>query len=140
MQKFLNLTLPLKQDAASQAGVKALKEALSTNDSPLKKQIDMVLTDYKKVHFARFLVIGTQYLQVITTYDGDENDYAKFFFDKLNSVFKAAYEFVEGAPTGANWTVDNFLAFNDKPENQPKPFFLYSAYPDKTVEMINGPM
>lgn len=138
MQNFLNLTLRLKQDATSQTKVKELEAKLSANDSPLKKEIEMALTDYNKVHFARFLVIGTQYLQVITTYDGDKEEYAKFFFDKLKAVFKTAYELVEDAPTGANFTLENFRGFNDRKGNQLEPFFLYSAYPDKTVEMINS--
>ena len=138
MQNFLNLTLPLKQDAASLAGAQKLAAALNIKDSPLKKQVEAALTDSKIVHFARFLVIGTQYIQVITTYDGNQHDYSVFFWNKLNSVFKAAYELVEGAPAGDDWNEDNFLAFNALPAHQPQPFFLYSAYPDKTVRKING--
>lgn len=138
MQHFLNLTLPLKQDATSQTGVTALVKALEAEASPVKKQIEVALTKSQIVHFARFVLIGRQYLQVITTYDGSEDSYADFFFNELNEVFQKVYEFVEGAPIGANFTLDNFRTFNTIPAHQPTPFFLYSANPDKTVKTIKG--
>ena len=135
MQNYLNLTLKLKQDAASQAGVAQL---VSTFDAKLKPTLDQVFPDSQIVHFARFLMIGTEYLQIITVFDGDSLDYAMFFWNKLNAVFEAAYTFVENAPSGDDWNVDNFIAFNRIPGNQPVPFYFYSAYPDKTVKIINA--
>jgi hypothetical protein len=135
MQSFLNLTLPLKQDDASQA---ALQQLLGGFNEQLEAVVEEALAKSKIVHFARFIVLGTKYIQILTTYDGDEHEYAMFFWNELNPVFKAAYELVEGAPTGDNWTVDNFLAFNAIPVHQPVPFYRFSAYPEKTVEDING--
>lgn len=132
MQQFLNLTLPLKQDPESLAGLQQLLANLDPNT------VTTALAGSEIVHFARFLLIGTQYIQIITTYDGTEEFYADFFWKQLNNVFKNAYEFVEGAPTGDDWTEDNFLAFNKIPAHQPVPFYLFSAYPDKTVKIINA--
>ncbi len=135
MQNLLNLTLPLKQDEASQQG---LQELLDGFDETLAGPVGDALSDSDIVHFARFIVFDKKYLLIYTTFDGDPREYALFFWNKLNKVFKAAYEFVEGAPTGDDWTVDNFLAFNAVPEHQPTPFFTFSAYPDTTVKEING--
>ena len=135
MQNFLTLTLPVKQDAATLQKAQALVAGFSEQ---LKPAVEKALIDSGIVHFARFVLIGTEYLQILTTYDGDERAYAEFFWDKLNPVFKAAYELVEGAPTGDDWNEDNFLEFNNIPEHQPVPFYLFSAYPDKTVQVINS--
>jgi hypothetical protein len=132
MQKFLNLTLPLRQDFDSIAGLKNLIDGIDS------KKIEQALTEAETVHFARILLIGTQYIQIITTFDGDEEKYTEFFWEKLNLLFKNTYEFVEGAPTGDDWTLGNFKAFNDLRKHKPVPFFLYSAYPDKEVKDINN--
>ncbi|HEV7402584.1 MAG TPA: hypothetical protein VGO11_06660 [Chthoniobacteraceae bacterium] len=135
MQNFLTLTLPVKQDAATLAKAKALVAGFSQQ---LQPKVEKALSGSAIVHFARFVLIGTEYIQVLTTYDGDERAYAVFFWNELNEVFKAAYELVEGAPTGADWTEENFFAFNKLPAHQPVPFYKFSAYPDKTVKIINS--
>jgi hypothetical protein len=135
MQNFLTLTLPVKQDAATRQKAKALVAGFSQQ---LQPAVEKALSDSGIVHFARFVLIGTEYLQILTTYDGDERAYAEFFWNKLNPAFKAAYELVDGAPTGDGWTEDNFFEFNNRPAHQPVPFYKFSAYPDKTVKIINS--
>ncbi len=137
MQNFLNLTLPLKQDATSQAKLPAVLTALKSASSRIKD----TLKDSQIVHFARFLVIGRppRYLQVITTFDGDEDTYAKFFFDELRGIFTAAYELVEDAPTGENFTFEKFRDFNKKNQTtEVRQIFHFSAFENKTVKDITG--
>lgn len=135
MQNFLNLTLPLKQDDATQQAAKALIQGFNEK---LKPAVEQALNKSEIVHFARFLLVGKEYIQILTTFDGDPHDYAMFFWNELNPVFKAAYELVQDAPTGDDWNVENFLAFNALPQNQAYPFYLYSSYPGKTVRQINA--
>lgn len=95
MTHALNLTLPLKQDAETQAKLKHLAESFVTDVQP---QIDAVLKNSKIVHFARVVVIDNKYIQVITEYDGDHFEYSEFFRKELTPVFAAIFDLAEGAP------------------------------------------
>src|SRR6266498_439868 len=136
MQKFLTLTLPLKQDAASQEKLAWLQKSVFNTDG-FKKMINDALDESEAVYFAQFIVIDKKYIQIITTFDGDDRDYAIFFFEKLQRLYKPVYELVEGGPTDDDFNLQNYLSFNEA--HKPEPFFKYSAVPNKTLKDITGP-
>src|SRR5690242_5753367 len=68
----LNMTVPLKQDPESLAKLQKLKEMFADHIQP---EIDRALRKSKIVHFARVLVIHDRFLQVITEFDGDTQEY-----------------------------------------------------------------
>lgn len=91
----LNMTVPLKQDPESQAKLQKLKEMFADHIQP---EIDRALRKSKIVHFARVLVIHDRFLQVITEFDGDPEEYTEFFRRELPHVFKPIFELADGAP------------------------------------------
>jgi len=95
----LNLTVPLKQDPRSQAGLKQLESAFATT---IQQPIDRALAESNIVYFARVVVIKekgvARYLQVLTEFDGDPVDYTEFFRLKLGKVFETIFALAEGAP------------------------------------------
>ncbi len=91
----LNMTVPLKQDPESQAKLQKLKEMFADHIQP---EIDKALRKSRMVHFARVLVIHDRFLQVITEFDGDPEEYTEFFRRELPHVFKPIFELAEGAP------------------------------------------
>ncbi|HEU0098012.1 MAG TPA: hypothetical protein VFQ67_04480 [Allosphingosinicella sp.] len=91
----LNMTVPLKQDPESLAKLQKLKEVFADHVQP---EIDRALRKSKIVHFARVLVIHDKFLQVITEFDGDPEEYTEFFRRELPHVFRPIFELAEGAP------------------------------------------
>jgi hypothetical protein len=91
----LNMTVPLKQDPESLAKLQQLKAVFADRIQP---EIDRALRKSKIVHFARVLVIHDRFLQVITEFDGDPEEYTEFFRRELPHVFKPIFELAEGAP------------------------------------------
>ncbi|HEX8125570.1 MAG TPA: hypothetical protein VF548_08320 [Allosphingosinicella sp.] len=91
----LNMTVPLKQDPQSLAKLQKLKELFADHIQP---EIDRALRKSKIVHFARVLVIHDRFLQVITEFDGDPEEYTEFFRRELPHVFKPIFELAEGVP------------------------------------------
>jgi hypothetical protein len=91
----LNLTLRIKQDAESLQKLAQLKAAFATHIQPA---VDKALRESQIVHFARIVVIDDKYFQVLTTYDGDRQEYTEFFRVQLPEVFRAVFELAEGAP------------------------------------------
>ncbi|HEX8062797.1 MAG TPA: hypothetical protein VF535_06240 [Allosphingosinicella sp.] len=91
----LNMTVPLKQDPESLAKLQKLKEMFADHIQP---EIDRALRKSKIVHFARVLVIHDRFLQVITEFDGDTQEYTEFFRRELPHVFRPIFELAEGAP------------------------------------------
>ena len=92
---MLNATLPLKQDADSQAKLKAFAAEFKTKWVP---KVWEVLKKSNMVHYARFTVIDGKYMQILTEYDGDFILYSKFFAKELPDFFRAVFTLVEGAP------------------------------------------
>ena len=90
----LNMTVPLKQDPESLAKLQKLKEVFADHIQP---EIDRALRKSKIVHFARVLVIHDKFLQVITEFDGDPQEYTEFFRRELPHVFRPIFELAEGA-------------------------------------------
>ena len=91
----LNMTVPLKQDEESQKKLQRLKAVFADHIQP---EIDRALRKSGIVHFARVLVIHDKFLQVITEFDGDPEEYTEFFRRELPHVFKPIFELAEGAP------------------------------------------
>jgi hypothetical protein len=91
----LNMTVPLKQDPESLAKLQRLKAVFADHIQP---EIDKALRKSGIVHFARVLVIHDKFLQVITEFDGDPEEYTEFFRRELPHVFKPIFELAEGAP------------------------------------------
>ena len=91
----LNMTVPLKQDPESLAKLQQLKAGFADHIQP---EIDRALRKSKIVHFARVLVIHDRFLQVITEFDGDPEEYTEFFRRELPHVFKPIFELAEGTP------------------------------------------
>jgi hypothetical protein len=143
MTTALNLTCPLKQDAASQQQLQQLKEHFAEVAQPA---IDAALAKSHIVHFARVLVIDDKYIQVITEFDGDKNAYTEFFRRELPGVFKAIFDLVEGAPPWdeLNNTTKffevasglNVRALGNSSDGDPEVGYLFSAVGDKTVREI----
>ena len=145
MTHALNLTLPIKQDAATLEKLKGLEAIFATQVQP---KIAEALKKSKLVHFARVVVIDNKYIQVITEYEGPHQEYTEFFRRELSPVFAAIFSLADNMPdvsdTNAFWefskahnyrslgtAVDGSLDFEGKPAG-----WLFSAYDHKTVEQI----
>jgi hypothetical protein len=147
MPHALNLTLPLKQDAASQQKLAYIAANFSKEIQPA---IDKALAQSQIVHFARVLVIDGKYLQVITEYDGGHKEYTEFFRKALGPVFEALFSLADGAPPWDQLDQNSFFEFSKKcnikslgtttdgsmgADGQPAGY-LFSAYGTKTVKDI----
>jgi hypothetical protein len=137
----------LKQDAATQAKLQELKDIFPT----IQSTIGAALTEYHRVHFARICVIDNKYLQVITEYEGDHDEYIEFFRRKLTPIFERIFALVDVPPGVAQdpnkfrdysasrqirslgTAEDGSLDFEGKPSG-----WLFSAYNSKTVEDIQA--
>jgi hypothetical protein len=144
MATALNMTMRLKQDAASLAKLKAFRDDFATSVQP---RIDEVLRRSQKVHFARVVVIDDAYLQVLTEFDGDARAYTDFFRRELPDVFGKMFELVDGAPDPQDLDPDEFYAFSARQNvrslgrgEEDDEGYLFSAYGIKTVEeMLEAP-
>ncbi|MGY3393297.1 hypothetical protein ACVWW6_005888 [Bradyrhizobium sp. USDA 3311] len=92
MTHALNLTLKIKQDAATQAQLKNLEAIFADKVQPL---IEAALKKSRIVHFARVVVIGNEYIQVITEYEGSHREYTEFFRRELTPVFAAIFSLAD---------------------------------------------
>jgi hypothetical protein len=141
----LNLTLPIKQDAETQAKLNGLADAFETQIQPA---IQEALKESRIVHFARVVVIDNKYIQVLTEFEGDFQAYAEFFRKDLTQVFAAIFSLADGAPDVTNvngfWeyakkynlhslgkSTDGSKNFDGSPAG-----YLFSAYDQRTVEDI----
>ena len=147
MTHALNLTLPIKQDAETQAKLQGLVEIF---ESKVQPAIEQALQESHIVHFARVLVIDNKYIQVITEYEGPHQEYTEFFRRALTPVFGAIFALADGAPdvkdTNAFWEFakkhnihslgksnGGSTDFDGYPAG-----WLFSAYGHKTVEQIQA--
>jgi hypothetical protein len=141
----LNLTLPIKQDAETQAKLNGLADAFETKIQPA---IQEALKKSQIVHFARVVVIDNKYIQVLTEFDGEFKAYAEFFRRALTPVFAAIFSLAEGAPDVTD--VNGFWEYvkNHNPHSLGKSpdgaknfdgspaGYLFSAYDQRTVKEI----
>jgi hypothetical protein len=147
MTHALTLTLPIKQDADTQAKLQQLAAIFADKVQPA---IEAALQQSHIVHFARVVVIDNKYIQVITEYEGSHQEYAEFFRRALTPVFAAIFALADGAPDVSDpagfWeyskkhnirslgaATDGSLDFGGNPAG-----WLFSAYGFKTVEQIQA--
>jgi hypothetical protein len=142
----LNLTIPIKQDAATKL---KLAEIIADFPTKIQPRIDEALRKSEIVHFARVMVIHGQYLQVITEYDGDHKAYTKFFQDELPDVFARLFSLAD-APPFAGLNSDAFYELSKglniralgettlgETDDSGKPEgYLFSAYKNRTVRDV----
>src|SRR5271168_5321984 len=113
------------------------EQTLATYLAENQAAINAALTKVGTVHFARFLMVpGTQYLFVITTYDGDFNAYIQAFTNIVGDVFNKLLSCVNPAPPLP--VQQNVAAFQAFVTQYNLPTGLYSAYPNCTVVQIWG--
>jgi hypothetical protein len=147
MTHALNLTLPIKQDAETQAKLKGFADIF---DSQVQPKIADAMMQSHILHFARIVVIDNKYIQVLTEYEGLHQEYTEFFRRALKPVFTAIFGLAEGAPD-----VNDPSAFFEYTKNhniQPlgkstsgstdfegnPAGWLFSAYDGKTVKEIQA--
>jgi hypothetical protein len=145
MPHTLNMTVPLKQDAASLAELQSLKCNFAIVAQPA---IDAALAKSKLVHFARVVVIDDKYLQVLTEFDGEVEIYTEFFRKELQGVFKLIFSLADGVPAWDDMNnPDTFFEVSAKfnvpslgasEEKIPHEGYLFCAYPDKLVTEIQA--
>jgi len=92
MPHALNLTIPIKQDEATQKRLAQIAAEFPTKFQP---KIDAALKKSKIVHFARVVNVHNKFLQVITEYDGDHKAYTEFFRKELPDVFAALFSLAD---------------------------------------------
>lgn len=95
MTHALTLTLPIKQDPASQKKLAELDAIFADRVQPA---IEVALKKSQLVHFARVDVIDNKYIQVITEYEGPHEEYTEFFRRELTPVFAAIFDLAADAP------------------------------------------
>jgi hypothetical protein len=144
MATALNLTLRLKQDAATQAALAQVKAAFAEHIQPA---IDAALMKSEIVHFARVVVIDDKYIQVLTEFDGSKQVYTTFFLRALPEVFKTIFSLAEDVPpweelqdedkfyeVASNY---NVCALGTK-EDDDKAGYLFQALGNTTVKEIRA--
>jgi hypothetical protein len=139
MTHALNLTLPIKQDAETQAKLKGLEAIFADKVQPV---IAAALKKSKLVHFARVVVIDNKYIQVITEYEGPPEEYTEFFRRELTPIFAQIFSLADGLPDIND--PDGFFKFSSehnirslgKATDGSDEGWLFSAYDHKTVEDI----
>lgn len=91
------------------------------------------LNDLATVHFARFVFLDDRSLAVITSYDGNFEDYINDFVNAIGDVFDLLVSFMEDAPpTPVRQHRKEFLEYIKAHDlGCVGPF--YCAYPDRTV-------
>jgi hypothetical protein len=146
MANALNMTMRLKQDAATKAKVAHIKSIFASQIQPT---MEKALRDSEIVHFARVLIIGDQYIQVITEFDGDKQVYTDFFRKALPDVFRAIFDLVDGAPPWdelndadafyAYSKTQNLRALGDHPTD-PSEGYLFAALGETTIKQIRQAM
>ncbi|MBI1869242.1 MAG: hypothetical protein HYS06_13275 [Methylocystis sp.] len=147
MTHGLNLTLPIKQDAATQAALQELKDKFPT----IQSTIGAALAKFHRVHFARVCVVDNKYIQVITEYEGAHDEYIEFFRRELTPIFEKIFaladvpaDVVQDPDKFRDYSVsrqirslgtaeDGAVDFAGKPSG-----WLFSAYNYKTVEDIQA--
>lgn len=147
MTHALTLTLPIKQDAATLAKLKALKDSFA---GEIQGEIAKALKKSQIVHFARVVAIDDKYIQVITEYEGPHPEYTEFFRKELTPVFAGIFALAAKTPDVSDpdkfWeysrdhniqslgvTTSGSTDFNGKPAG-----WLFSAYDGKTVKEIQA--
>jgi len=134
------LTLVMK--AKSQEDYAALKQLVEHLQSmpPDQNPVTVALNEIGTVHFARFAFLGNNQVGVITTFDGDFAVYINEFIDTIGDVFNALMAHVEDAPPLPVQTFRQEFLDYVRAANVGCVGSFYSAYPERTVFDILGPI
>ncbi len=134
------LTLVMK--AKSQEDYAALKQLVEHLQSmpPDQNPVTVALNKIGTVHFARFAFLGNNQVGVITTFDGDFAVYINEFIDTIGDVFNALMAHVEDAPPLPVQTFRQEFLDYVRAANVGCVGSFYSAYPERTVFDILGPI
>jgi hypothetical protein len=97
MPHALNMTIPIRQDAATLQKLRDFERDFATK---YQAKMDQALRDSKLVHYARVVNINDKMLMVITEYDGDHKGYTEFFRRALPELFAAIFDLAEAPPFG----------------------------------------
>ena len=136
VQNPLTLVMTAKSEedyAALQQLVKGIY-ALPPEENPIHVAMD----NLANVHFARWVFLDHNQLAVITTYDGDFDDYINDFINEIGEVFdKVFVHIADSPPLSVRAHRDEFLAYA-RAHDLGCVGQLYSAYPNRTVlDIIN---
>jgi hypothetical protein len=127
----LTLLMTLKSDADYQA-LKARLESLNQQPGG-QNPITAALTRIGTVHFARFVFLNETQLAVITTFDGDFEQYIDAFVNAIGTVFDELLGHMKDAPPlPVSTHRKEFLEYVRQNDRKPVGG-LYSAYPDLKV-------
>ena len=100
---------------------------------PEENRIIAALNNLANVHFARFVFLDNNQLAVITTYDGDFDDYINGFINEVGEIFDKILVHVEDCPPLPVQTYrrefHEFIRAHDLGCVGP----FYTAYPNRTV-------
>lgn len=132
VQNPLTLVMTIKSPEDAAALVAMLNQIQAA--PPAQNPIWAALTKLNIVHFARFVFLEhNTKLAVITTYDGNFEDYINDFIEEIGNVFNALLAHMAGAPPlPVQQYRKEFLDYvraNDLRCIEP----FYSAYPKATV-------
>lgn len=145
MTHALNMTLPLKQDAETQARLAQLEAVFADQ---IQGKIGEALKKSRIVHFARVVVIENKYIQVLTEYEGDHQEYTEFFRRELTPIFAAIFALADGVPDVRDpakfWEYSKSknirslgMSVSGSVDMEGKPAgWLFSAYDGRTVEQV----
>jgi hypothetical protein len=132
--------LTLVMTAKSSQDYDALQQIIQKMQSlpPEQNPITTALNNLANVHFARFVFLDNNQLAVITTYDGDFEDYITDFINEIGDVFNTLLQhIVDNPPLPVQDHRQEFLAFVQAHDLRCVPPF-YTAYPDRTVLNIQA--
>ena len=136
MVTTLNLTLPIKQDIVTKAKLLFLQNKFKNDIQPV---VEAALRKSGIVHYARFVLIGDDFLQILTEFDGEFRPYTDFFANELGPVFAELFSLVDGAPTAAEVAdPDKFFKYIQKHNLPPVGDYVFSAYGERTVKDIQA--
>ncbi|MGH3783735.1 MAG: hypothetical protein ACRDRO_24720 [Pseudonocardiaceae bacterium] len=138
VQNPLTMVMKAKsgEDYAALAQLVEHLQSLPPDQDPVTVALNKIGT----VHFARFAFLGDNKLGVITTYDGDFTVYINEFIDTIGDVFNALIAHVADAPPLPVQTYrQEFLDYVRSVDVGCVGRF-YSAYPERTVLDILGPV
>jgi hypothetical protein len=125
----LVMTIKSEQDYQQLRALLEHFQSLPPDENPLA----VALTKLSMVHFARFVFLNDRQLAVITTYDGNFNDYIDAFVNEIGQVFDQLLVHMQDAPPiPVSMHPGEFLAYVQQHDLTCIPPF-FSAYPGLKV-------
>jgi hypothetical protein len=129
VQRALTLVMPLRCGVSD-----VVAERIRSMPASAANPIFAALESTRLVHFARFVMLPGNNLGVITTYDGDFEDYILAFVERVGDIFDFLLSYVADA--------DGVCPVRDNPDAFVRYVYhhdvetlgaFYSAYPDMGV-------